>query len=420
MTLIKTSLLNAIAVASKMLALLGINKVLAIYVGPVGYPIVGQFQNFVQIITTFASGAINNGVIKYTAEYKDDDDQLSCLWTTAAYISVIGAAIFGVVIIISNNWLSLFFLKDLKYAGVFNWFGVGLIFFVLNSLLLAILNGKKEVRRYVLANILGSGLSIAAIYYMTTRAGLYGALIALGTYQSVAFFATLFIFIRSEKIRKAHFAGAFSNEVVRNLSKFAAMALVSAACVPLSHMFVRDSLISSLGSKEAGYWEGMSRLSAAYLMLITSTLSVYFLPRFSEIGKWSEIRRELIGGYKLIIPVVLALTCFIYLFRSQIIVLLFSEEFIPMQSLFVWQLLGDIFKICGWLLAYLILSKAMVQFFVWTEIIFSFSFFLLVNFFIKYFGVDGAAIAHLVNYAIYFFVLSFYINKKIEVGVNNE
>lgn len=420
MTLIKTSLLNAIAVASRMLALLGVNKVLAIYVGPSGYPIIGQFQNFVQIITTFASGAINNGVIKYTAEYKDDDNQLSCLWTTAAYISVIGAVIFGVIIISNNNWLSLFFLKNINYAGVFTWFGVGLIFFVLNSLLLAILNGKKEVQRYVLANILGSGLSIAIIYYMTMRAGLYGALIALATYQSVAFFATLFIFIKSKKIRRAHFSGDFSKEMVCKLSQFAAMALVSAACVPLSHMLVRDSLIGSLGSEEAGYWEGMSRLSSAYLMLITSTLSVYFLPRFSEIRKWSEIKKELISGYKLIIPVVLALTCFIYLFRTQIIALLFSKEFIPMQSLFLWQLLGDIFKICGWLLAYLILSKAMVQFFVWTEVLFSFSFFLLVNFFIKYFGVDGAAIAHLVNYVIYFIVLSFYIGKKIKVGIDNE
>ena len=67
MTLIRTSLLNGIAVVIKMLTLLSINKVLAIYVGPVGYAALGQFQNAVQMITTFASGAINTGVTKYTA-----------------------------------------------------------------------------------------------------------------------------------------------------------------------------------------------------------------------------------------------------------------------------------------------------------------------------------------------------------------
>ncbi len=57
MTLIKTSLLNAIAVVIKMLTLLGINKILAVYVGPTGYAALGQFQNAVQMITTFGSGA---------------------------------------------------------------------------------------------------------------------------------------------------------------------------------------------------------------------------------------------------------------------------------------------------------------------------------------------------------------------------
>jgi PST family polysaccharide transporter len=69
MTLIKTSLLNAIAVLIKMLTMLGINKVLAIYVGPAGYATLGQFQNAVQMITTSPAGAINTSVTKYTAEY---------------------------------------------------------------------------------------------------------------------------------------------------------------------------------------------------------------------------------------------------------------------------------------------------------------------------------------------------------------
>ena len=69
MNLIRTSLLNGVAVLIKMIALLGINKVLAVYVGPAGYAAVGQFQNAVQMITTCASGAINTGVPNYTAEY---------------------------------------------------------------------------------------------------------------------------------------------------------------------------------------------------------------------------------------------------------------------------------------------------------------------------------------------------------------
>ena len=91
MTLIKTSLLNGIAVIIKMLTLLGLNKILAIYVGPAGYAALGQFQNAVQMITTFASGALNTGVTKYTAEYYQDEVRQHTVWRTAGTIALLGS-----------------------------------------------------------------------------------------------------------------------------------------------------------------------------------------------------------------------------------------------------------------------------------------------------------------------------------------
>ena len=63
MSLVRTSLLNAIAVGIRMLAMLGLNKILAVLVGPAGYALFGQFQNAVTVINTFASGAINTRAI---------------------------------------------------------------------------------------------------------------------------------------------------------------------------------------------------------------------------------------------------------------------------------------------------------------------------------------------------------------------
>src|SRR5690554_5248675 len=156
MTLIKTSLLNGIAVVIKMLTLLGLNKILAIYVGPSGYAALGQFQNATQMITTFASGAINTGVTKYTAEYHDDESKQRLVWRTAGTIALTGSAISALLIVLFNQQLAVWFLKDESYGGVFIWFAVTLIFFTFNTLLLAILNGKKEIIRYVIANIAGS------------------------------------------------------------------------------------------------------------------------------------------------------------------------------------------------------------------------------------------------------------------------
>ena len=169
MTLIKTSLLNAVAVLIRMLTLLGINKILAIYVGPAGYAALGQFQNAVQMITTFASGAINNGVTKYTSEYHEDEQQQQIVWRSAGTIAILGSVLSSLLVVLFREALAKWFLNDILLSGVFVWFGVALPLFVLNTLLLAILNGKKEIRRYVLANISGSVFALLANVVMAAQ-----------------------------------------------------------------------------------------------------------------------------------------------------------------------------------------------------------------------------------------------------------
>lgn len=406
MTLIKTSLLNGIAVVIKMLTLLGINKILAIYVGPAGYAALGQFQNAMTMITTFASGAINTGVTKYTAEYYDDEPKQRLVWRTAGTIALVGSVITALLIAVFNQTLATWFLKDASYGDVFLWFAATLVLFTFNTLLLAILNGKKEIARYVLANIAGSIFALLATGVMVVQFGLYGALVALAVYQSISFFVTLLLCYKAAWFKIEYFFGGIDKQTALNLGKYTAMALTSAACLPVSHILVRNYLGEALGWEAAGYWEAMWRLSSAYLMFVTTTLGVYYLPRLSELKSAREIKKEIIQGYKLILPVAALCGVVIYLLRDFIILTLFTKDFSPMRELFAWQMLGDTLKIGSWILAYLMLGKAMIKIFVVTEIIFAAGFVLLTWLFTGVLGLEGVAVAHVVNYAAYWVVIA--------------
>lgn len=413
MNLIKTSLLNGVAVIIKMATLLGVNKVLAIYVGPAGYAAIGQFQNSIQIITTFASGAINTGVTKYTAEYYDHEEKQQALWRTAGTIALVGSIITGLVITAFSNSLASFFLNDNSYYSVFIWFAATLIFFVLNNLLLAVLNGKKEIQLYVIANIAGSLFSLIITGGMVIAYGLYGALVSLAIYQSLVFFVTSTLCYKTTWFKFDYLFGRIDKQAATNLAKYTAMALTTAACVPVSHILVRNHLGDTLGWDVAGHWEAMWRLSAAYLMLVTTTLSVYYLPRLSELEKANEIKQEIIQGYKIILPVAALCGVIIYLMRDIIISILFTKEFMPMRELFAWQMLGDTLKIGSWLLAYLMLGKAMYKLFMISEIIFAASFVLLTHIFVNSYGLIGTALAHAINYGLYWLLMYFGIWKKL-------
>jgi PST family polysaccharide transporter len=405
MNLVKTSLLNGIAVVIKMLTLLGLNKILAVYVGPGGYAAIGQFQNAVQMLTTFASGAINTGVTKYTAEYKDDVVRLHELWRTSGTIVLVGSLVSSLLIAIFSSYLAELILGDASYNYVFISFAATLVLFSFNTLLLAVLNGRKEIIPYVIANIGGSLFSLVVTSLMAAFYGLYGALIALAIYQSLSFFVTYLLCRRTNWFKLNVFYGAFDKKAALNLAKFTAMALASAICMPISNMVIRSELGTTLGWEAAGYWEAMWRLSSAYLLLVTTTLGVYYLPRLSELHTVQGLVEEIKQGYKIILPCTVFAGLIIYLFRDLIIQLLFTSDFSPMRELFAWQMTGDALKIGSWILAYLILGKAMYKTYIVTEIAASASFIGLTFYFTRQLGLEGVVVAYAINYALYWMVM---------------
>lgn len=413
MNLLKTSVLNGVAVLIKIATMFILNKILAVYVGPAGYAAIGQFQNFIQMVTAFSGSAINTAIIKYTAEYHEDETKQRAIWKTAGSIVFLFSILFTFLILIFQKPLSLYIFQTINYQSVFFWFAVFLIFFNFNTLFLAILNGKKEILKLVIANILGSILSLGITGTLALKYHLYGALIALSIYQSLAFFVTLLLCYKANWFKFSYLFGKIDKTIAKKFVGFALMALVSAICIPLTQVVIRFYLTHEFGISYAGYWEAMMRLSGAYLMLVTTTLGVYYLPRLSELSTLKHIKEEVYLGYKFIFPLAVVGGLSVYLLRDWIISLLFSSAFLPMRDLFLWQMIGDALKIGSWILAYLMLSKAMTKLFITTEIIFSALLIVLTYIFIQYFGFEGVSIAYLVNYAIYWIVMSIFVFKAL-------
>lgn len=414
MNLLQTSVLNGVAVLIKTITLFVLNKILAVYLGPTGYAALGQFQNFIQMVTTFAGSAINTAVIKYTAEYHEDESKQRAIWKTAGSIVFVFSLMFAFLILIFQRQLSLYIFHTLEYQTVFVWFAVFLLFFNFNTLFLAILNGKKEILKLVLANIAGSLFALIVTSILAIKLHLYGALIALSIYQSIAFIVTLFLCYRADWFKFSSLFGKIDLEITKKFSSFIWMALVSAICVPLSQILIRAYLSQEFGLAYAGYWEAMIRLSTVYLMLVTTTLGVYYLPRLSELKMIDEIKKEVYLGYKFLFPLAVAGGIIIFVLRDWIIKVLFSPSFAPMQSLFFWQMMGDALKIGSWILAYLMLSKAMTKLYISTEIIFTLSLIALTYVCTQLFGFEGVSIAHLINYGMYWVVISFFIFKSLK------
>ncbi|GGC83062.1 O-antigen translocase [Undibacterium terreum] len=412
MSLIRTSLLNAIAVGVRMLTMLGLSKLLAVYVGPSGFAVIGQFQNAVTMILSFASGAINTGVTKYTAEYHDDAAMQHKLWRTAGFISFTTAIAASLLIAVFHRQLAASILKDEALGSIFLWLAACLSLFVLNTLLLAILNGKKAVSSYVAANICTSVVTLLATWLLASAWGLYGALVALAINQSVVAFVSLALCLRTDWFKLSMLFGKMDRVIARQLASFALMAIVTAVAVPLSQLLIRDHIVQGFGWSAAGYWQAVTRISDMYLMLITTTLTVYYLPRLSEIRERAELGREIRRVYRFVLPLTIVGAVCVYLLREWIIRLVFTEDFSPMLDLLAWQLIGDVIKIGSWVLGFVMLARAMTKAYIITELVFSLSLVLLTYWLTPLFGLKGSVLAFTLNYIFYWACIAVILKKN--------
>ena len=137
------------------------------------------------------------------------------------------------------------------------------------------------------------------------------------------------------------------------------------------------------------------------------------MPRLSEIGSKLELKQEILKGYKLILPLVGITALMVWVCKGIIIHVLFTPEFLPMKPLFAYQLLGDFFKMGSWLLAYLMVARAMTKTFIVTEILFSVSYVGLSYYFINHFGIIGATYSFCINYGIYWIAMWGLMKNKI-------
>jgi PST family polysaccharide transporter len=420
MNFLKTSILSGLATIIRIMAGLVTNKLIAMYIGPTGIALLGYFQNVLSVINTLGTGAINSGVTKYIAEYNGDIPKRNSYISASLIIISTFSVFFGVLVFLLSSQLSSLVFASVEYVVIFKLVGLTLTITSLNNIILSLINGLKKIKLLVTINIISSIASLIITSFLVINLELMGALISQVIVQVSYFIITLSLFLRNRGLEFFKFSLVRDREIYRNLIKFSIMAIVSIFTVPIVQILIRNHLIENLSIQEAGYWQAVWKISEMYLLVLTTALATYYLPRLSELRTKIEIRNEIFSGYKIIIPFVLISSIIIYLFRDLVILILYTPEFRDMRNLFLFQLTGDFLKMCSWTLSYLMVAKAMTKHFVITEIVFSFLFYILSILFVRNFGISGVTYAYAVNYAIYLIVMIFIFREVLWIKKKEE
>jgi O-antigen/teichoic acid export membrane protein len=396
---------SGLATAIKMVTSFVSIKIVSRIIGPPGMALVGQFLNSITIISALGTGCIGQGVTKYIAEYYDEPKKQQSVIGNALRITLVCTVLVSAVTILASGYLGPYIFHTHKYNSLIVLFGFTIGLYTFNTLIIQILNGFKAFRKYVMANVTASIVGLVLSVVLVLYFGLYGALLNCILAQSVVLGVTLFFVYREPWFRTMFRKTNFDKTVVRKLGGFTLMLLTTSLLVPYAQIVVRNYLTVHISLADAGLWEAMNRISSMSLLLITTSISTYYLPRLSEIRETALLRYEIIKTMKLVLPL-FALACLmLYIVRNVVIRILFTPDFLPMQNLFAYQMIGDFFKIASWMLAYLFWAKAMTKHYIIIEATFNLLYIFLATQCVRMFGIQGAVMGYAVNYILYFILL---------------
>lgn len=415
MNFIKTSFLSGLSTAISLLARLISTKIVAVYLGTNGMFLMGQLKDFLRLGNTIGSFGIENGIVKYVSEYDNDKSKLSNIIGTSFKINFTSALIFSGLIIIFKNQIADFL--QINFSE--NFYFLILIFSIISASIhtcfLSIYNGLNKIKLYVLVNIFSNIISAIILVILVLEMEIIGAFYALAINQIFSLLINVIFFFIYKPFEIGWVFKKFVYDNLKKLSSFSIMAVVGPTCLIISTFIVRDFIFAEFGSDYAGSWEAMWRISAIYLLFLITTFKFYLIPTFSKLDD-NELKKEVFKIWKVVIPIIIIITAGVYITKDLIINILLSEEFILINTIIFFHLLGDIIKINCWVLGNIMISKADTKSFIFFQIEWSVIFVALTYLFIGKYGFVGVSISYFITYIIHFSLLNLYFRKLLWIN----
>ena len=415
MNFIKTSIYSAASTTTSLLVKLITNKVIALYLGTNGMFLMGQLKDFLKIGNTLGTMGIETGTVKYTSELNNKEKDFKDLVGTSFKIHLYSSLIIIGLILIFYNYLTLSISKEMSEINNYSFkylLCFSIVSFSIQTFIMSVLNGLKKIKIFILINIIATIISAGVLIFLVINYFTVGAYYALILSPIITLITALIICLFLKPFKLNFLNSVLKIKYFKNLSKFSLMAIMAPICLVGATFTVRYYIYDEFDSNHAGSWEAMWRISAIYLLFLTTTFKFYLVPTFTNLEN-NSLKKEVFKIWKTILPIIVIITLGVYIAKDLIIDILFTSEFNLINSLILFHLLGDIIKINCWVLGNILVAKAKTNHFILFQVEWSIVFVVLSIILANVYGFVGLSIAYFSTYIIHFLLLNIYFRKLL-------
>lgn len=364
-------LATSISSVIRIVSLFFLNKVVAVFLGPSGYTLYGQFQNLFAITTSVASAGLANGVTSQTAKFASKRKYLLTFSARCILIILVFSAFSQFIILLNSSFILEILNIDAKYSNLIYLFGLSIPFFSLNTFLLSFISGLQKYILYAFINAISAITTLVFSLFLIKNGDLSGPIFAIYLTQFFLFLFNIFFFVRFFQeeidIKKIKIKKIIPNKkLLKTLSQFSIMVVFGSILANFNEIYLRNLLIFNLDVNQAGIWDSIIRLSSYYLIPFTVLMPIYFIPEFSKL-KHNHLKNFIINSLYQSLLILITISIFIYLFIENIIVLALSQEFLQIKEFIGLFLISDLFRMISYLLMHFFIAKKLTWQYIFLE-----------------------------------------------------
>ena len=421
-SILKSTGIFGVSHVVKIAAKIVVNKFAALYLGTIGVGIIGLVENLLSVIYGFVNFGIPASSVREIALLTNESDaineirKIKIIHYWSLFSGLIGGVFFAIV--------SCFFFKDFYPENAsFIWFSSLVLYFIFFSLFsakMAILQGKRELKKIVIIQVWSAIIQMVSALFCYYFFGLNGIAMAI-LFSALFSFILIYLYAPNNQlstlsisIKQAFFEGL-------PMVKLGMMLSIGALINQVAYYIIRVFLKDFLSFESLGIFQVSQTILIGYLSVIFVVMSNNFYPQLCNLESDKEnfekyINQQTQFALFLVVPMVLGM----YLFASKIILILYSAEFLNVLMVLKIALFGLIFKTIAWPIGFISLVKGNKKLFFKQNLLSDFVNVICSVVLTYFYGLIGLGIAFGLVFLMSFFYNLYTVSKNYQFYYSNE
>ena len=377
-------------------------KFVALFIGPTGMGIQSLLHSTTDTISAATNLGLKTSSVKTIAEAKRDGNQEVIAKTIISLRRLIWlTGLLGLLTcaLLAPVWSQTSF-GNSDYILSFVLVSFVILLDQLNSGELALLQGLQEKRKLARANIIGQTINaivtIPLYYFFGVK-----AIVAALVFGSLISLVISRFYSRKLDIAKVQMSWRETFTQGREMIKLGFFLSLQYLMSTLVVWIIRNYVSNIGGLDEVGLYTAGTAIVTIYIGLVFSAIATDYFPRLSATKSTDEMSVIVHTQAELTLLMLAPLVVAFLIFCKPVIILLYSDKFLPIETMMYWSLGSVLPKAMGWALSYTLLAKAKPYVFFANEL-FAIAWELPIKMLCyKYWGLTGFGIATVIVFVLY-------------------